>query len=80
VPIGHAEARRLAALVDSFPEPRRALVRERFAAALQQLKSTGLLRELEIFSAAESGARSAEHGRQLARRYFDQRIPCPFLE
>ena len=80
VPIAHAEARRLAALVESLPEPRRSIVRERFAAALRKLRSTDLLQELADLLAADDGVRPAEYFESWAKRYFEQGIPCPFLE
>jgi Fe-S-cluster containining protein len=75
VPIAEAEARRIHALVEELPEPRRSEVRARFAAARQRLAEAGLLAKLlhpEEWSEGD--------GRSLGMAYFQQGIPCPFLE
>lgn len=69
------EARALADLVANMPEPRRSTVRSRFAATQQRMAAAGL---------AESADNPAElpvdYLKELAYRYFQQRIDCPFLE
>jgi Fe-S-cluster containining protein len=75
VPIGEAEARRIRDLVESLPEPRRSVVRARFADARRRLAEAGLIDALE----------HPEHWVEDDRRsfgldYFRQRIACPFLE
>lgn len=76
VPVAELEARRLAELVQELPEPRRAVVRARFAEARRRLEVAGLLGKLgdaqREWSTEESGAFRLE--------YFRQGIPCPFLE
>jgi Fe-S-cluster containining protein len=74
VPIAPVEARRLAALVEELPEPRRSQVRERFAVAARRLSSAGLLARLE------AAPRDAAERRVLGLAYFAQRIACPFLD
>ncbi len=73
--ISDIEARALAQVVAEMPEPRRNVVRARFAAASQRMEQAGLA-EL---------ARHADHLppdrlRALATDYFKLRIDCPFLE
>jgi len=75
VPISALEARRLRALVNDMPAQRRALIRERFAAARGKLEEAGLLADL-------SGPRELSDSeiQTLGRAYFALAIACPFLE
>jgi Fe-S-cluster containining protein len=75
VPITEVEARQLRDLVNNLPEPRRTEVRARFAAARQQLESSGLLERLDQRELLQKVERKA-----LGLDYFHQAIPCPFLE
>lgn len=75
VPLAPAEARRLAELVASLPDGRRAEVEARFAAARERLSSGGLLARL----LAPEGWREGE-SRALGLAYFDQGVACPFLD
>jgi Fe-S-cluster containining protein len=75
VPISATEARRLAALVDQAPEPRRSALRARFADAVQWLEEAGLLEKLRRPEPLPREPRQA-----LGLEYFRQGIPCPFLE
>jgi len=81
VAISLVEAQTLADVVAAMPAERQAVIRRRFAAAIERLEAVGML------DAAE------EHGNRLlrttrdepsvsdvARRYFRQQIACPFLE
>ncbi|HTE37809.1 MAG TPA: YkgJ family cysteine cluster protein [Reyranella sp.] len=72
VPLSPSEARALARLVDTMPEPRRALIRGRFEEALRKLDAAGLLGRM--------GTRTPEERTELGRAYFRQGIACPFLE
>lgn len=75
VPLGETEARHIADVVDRLPEPRRAEVRARFAAAREKLEAAGLtaaFRDPPPGAAGEAKAR--------AREYFELGIACPFLE
>jgi Fe-S-cluster containining protein len=74
VPVAPLEARRLAALVDSQPEPRRTVVRSRFAEAVRRLDAAGLLTAIQgrLFATAETHA--------VGVAYFRLGIACPFLE
>ncbi len=73
VPISPSEAHALQRLVDTFPEPRRQVVKERFANAARQLN------EANLSNSIESIAEAADEG-ELAAAYFNLRIACPFLE
>lgn len=75
VAISEVEARRVGAVVESLPEARRDVVRGRFAEARRRLERAGLLEELE------SPDRVTDEGyTALVGAYFEEGIPCPFLE
>jgi Fe-S-cluster containining protein len=75
VPIAEAEARRIRDLVEAMPEPRRSLVRSRFAEALRRFADAGLLETLR-----QTDILDEERNRQAGLDYFRQHIACPFLE
>jgi Fe-S-cluster containining protein len=75
VPVAESEAYQLQALVQELPEPRRALLQARFAAAQEQLQAAGLLTKI-LFP----GELSVEERRRIGLDYFRQGIACPFLE
>jgi Fe-S-cluster containining protein len=75
VPISQAEARRIADLVAALPEPRRAGIRRRFAAAEERLAAAGMLETLtETRQIGEDGLRA------VGMDYFRLGLACPFLE
>ncbi|WP_165219889.1 YkgJ family cysteine cluster protein [Aquisphaera insulae] len=75
VPVTEVEARHLADLVASLPPPRRDAVLARFEASVARLAEAGLL---ETLRKPDSVPRSEREAVGLA--YFEQGIPCPFLE
>jgi Fe-S-cluster containining protein len=75
VPLSLPEAYLIRDLVEQLPEPRRAAVRARFAAARQRLHEAGLLADLEAPPAFGPGEK-IPHG----EAYFALGMPCPFLE
>ena len=75
VPISEAEARRIAELVESQPEPRRSQVKARFEDAAKRLAEAGLLEKLR-----QPDRWYREGYRAFGLEYFRQAIPCPFLE
>jgi Fe-S-cluster containining protein len=81
VTVSAAEARRLAALVDSLAEPRRSEVRRRFAEGLRKLGGTDLLARWTALSALERDdpVRAAAGFDEWALAYFRLAIPRPFL-
>ena len=75
VPVAEAEARRIRALVDDLPEPRRSEIRRRFAEAVRRFDEAGLLESLREVDALDKPGR-----RKLGLDYFLRHVPCPFLE
>jgi Fe-S-cluster containining protein len=75
VPIAEAEARRIAEVVEALPEPRRSVIRSRFAEARRRLEESGLI---DVLQRPEFWA--AEDRRSWGLEYFRQGIACPFLE
>lgn len=75
ISISHVEARRIRAVVENAPEPRRAAIHARFAAVREQLEQAGLLEKLR---AAESWT-AAEYT-MAVDACFALGIACPFLE
>jgi Fe-S-cluster containining protein len=75
VPIAEAEAHHVRDVVDRLPEPRRTEIRGRFARARRQLEEAGLLEKLLHPDRWAEG-----EGMGVGMSYFDQGIPCPFLE
>lgn len=71
VPVAAAEARAIARVVRSLPEPRQSVVRARFDAAVAAVAHAQLFEQL-----ADPGERRFETGRD----YFRLGIACPFLE
>ena len=75
VPISEVEARMIRDLVEGMPEPRRSLIRQRFAEARDRLEAAGLLESL--LNRADWPPDFME---KFGLDYFYQGIPCPFLE
>jgi Fe-S-cluster containining protein len=76
VPVAPAEALRLARLVASLPDERRALVERRFADAMACYEQAGIA---DRFAAAHQIPDEATRG-ELGLAYFRVGVPCPFLE
>jgi Fe-S-cluster containining protein len=83
VAISYVEAQDLADLVASMPPERQAVIRARFAEAVRRLEAAGLLGPVEpdgrAMLAPDLGTRESSL-QVVARLYFEQQIPCPFLE
>ncbi len=75
VPIAESEAYQLRSLVNAMPEPRRSVIRTRFADAKAKLQAVGVYDSI-LFP----GELTVEGRRQLGLEYFQQGIACPFLE
>jgi Fe-S-cluster containining protein len=75
VAISEVEARRIRVVVEHLPEPRRSVIRDRFAAAHDRLDRSGLLTKLR---AADQWT-EAEYEAQV-EAYHRVGLPCPFLE
>ena len=78
VPISEVEVRHLADLVEAMPEPRRSVVRQRFADAVEQLEQIDWFDRLDAAAADPEGA--GEKRVELALEYFGRGLACPFLE
>lgn len=77
VPISEVEARRIRDLVESLPEPRRSVIRSRFAESRERLDAAGLLDSL---LSNERLTWDKEARGRIGIDYFRLGLPCPFLE
>jgi Fe-S-cluster containining protein len=75
VPISEIEVESIRRLVDELPPPGRREIVARFEKAVKQLEASGLLAALRA-----SDHVTREDIRSLGTAYFEQGIPCPFLE
>jgi Fe-S-cluster containining protein len=75
VPVTPPEAYALLKLVDSLPEPRRTEIRERFANRVSVLRAAGLLPAY-----LDTAPTNPNEAREVAHRYFQLGLVCPFLE
>ncbi|MDQ6785678.1 MAG: YkgJ family cysteine cluster protein [Acidobacteriota bacterium] len=73
VPVAEIEAHQLAELVENMPEPRRSIVKQRFADAYRHFQSIGWFERLENCAEQKELERTV-------LRYFYEGVPCPFLE
>jgi Fe-S-cluster containining protein len=73
VPISESEAQHVKQLVDNLPEPRRTMVRERFAAGIERMAAAGLLERMRQVERETNAI-------VLGLDYFRVGVPCPFLE
>jgi Fe-S-cluster containining protein len=73
VPVAEAEARRIAALVEAMPEPRRAEIRARFESAERRLEETALASRMVDMPDGKTVI-------DVGTKYFGLGVPCPFLE
>jgi len=81
VAISLAEAQMLADVVAGLPPERQAVIRGRFAVAIQRLEEAGLLDGAEPKGSRMLQAASDDPTvTAVARRYFRLQIACPFLE
>lgn len=75
VPVSPVEARHVARLVESLPEARQKVIRDRFAAAREKLEAAGLWRQL---TNRQSWPKT--NVLPIGMDYFHLGIACPFLE
>ncbi len=83
VPVSPIEARRLAEVVGTMPEPGRSEVRARFVRAIERLEGAGLVDPRAAKGRAalvSKEARPSGAWNDVSRRYYDLRLDCPFLE
>jgi Fe-S-cluster containining protein len=76
VPVTPAEAYALALLIERLPQPRQNEVRAKFADRVAKLESAGLA---DAYLNRTSDV-TADDARQVARRYFQLGLVCPFLD
>jgi Fe-S-cluster containining protein len=76
VPLSIFEAEALAAWIRTLPAARQQALAARFQTAMQALTDAGLIDRM----AKEEDWLVAGFARQMGLDYFQQRIPCPFLE
>ncbi len=83
VPISETEAYQIAELVDAMDEPRRSIVKKRFADALTHFVEIDWFSQLndlaDMAAAGDPGFSPAEYER-VVTGYMDEDIYCPFLE
>ena len=75
VAISEVEAWRIAAIVETMPEPQRSSVQARFDSARQRLDEAGLLAQLRNAESMTEADYEAVVG-----SYFSVQLACPFLE
>ena len=83
VPISEVEVYQIAELVESMPESRRRVVKERFADAVDHFRKKGLLEELKKHydhGRPKTSRKQMEQAMDVAVKLFYEGIPCPFLE
>lgn len=84
VVISLADAEAISQLVAAMPAERQAVIRHRFAAAINRLENAGLLDANEPKGDRHLIQRLPSNGEDrplpLAQRYFQLQIACPFLE
>lgn len=75
VPLSEAETYQIAELVENMPEPRRSEVKDKFQKAFDHFAKIGWFEKLEKTASSEPEVRQ-----QTLTDYFEEGIPCPFLE
>jgi Fe-S-cluster containining protein len=83
VPIAEVEVYQIAELVESMPEPRRSVIKKRFADAVAHFREMKWFEKINEH--LEVGGSLEEHeamkkGLEIVMEYFHEGIPCPFLE
>lgn len=75
VPVGEMEAHNIARLVNEFPEPKRAEVKQKFADAVEHFQKNGWLEKLNSLLSMTNQERL-----DLATEFFYEGVSCPLLE
>lgn len=81
--ISEAEAFNLAEMVESMPEPRRSVIKKRFADGREHFADLNWFERFNDFSREAQAGKSEALGKtfvSLLSEYVEQRIACPFLE
>jgi Fe-S-cluster containining protein len=81
VPISEIEAYQIAELVESLPEERRNMVKQKFADAHEHFQRSGWFDKFhDHYRNANTDADERKNAVAAVHRYFEEGIPCPFLE
>ncbi len=83
VPIAETEVYHIAEVVDELPEPRRTEIKQRFADAVDhftKLDWFNRMKQTADRAATEPREQVVEAIQQTALQYFNENIPCPFLD
>jgi Fe-S-cluster containining protein len=75
VPLAEIEAFQLAELVENMPEPRRTVIKQRFADGVKHFRENKWFERMDMFLELSPKERQA-----LVMEYFYEGVPCPFLE
>jgi Fe-S-cluster containining protein len=83
VPISEVEVYQIAELVESMPEPRRSVIKQRFADGVAHFKKVGWFDKIN--GQYEDGKKkesvtAVREAIDVVMEYFYEGIPCPFLE
>lgn len=80
VPISESEAYLLRGLIEEMPEPDKTNVMKRFNEAFDHFEKIGWFEKVrEIFLIKDRKSRKKRRD-ELARKYFTEDVPCPFLK
>jgi Fe-S-cluster containining protein len=83
VPISELEVYQIAELVESMPEPRRSVVKKRFADAVDHFRNNGMI-DLMVqqydHGRRKTWRKQMDEAKGGVAKYFQEGIPCPFLE
>ena len=83
VPISEVEIYQLAELVESMPEPRRSVIKQRFADGVAHFKKVGWFDKVNRQPEENKDLPEDEairKGLEVIMEYFKEGVPCPFLE
>ena len=83
VPISEVEVYQIAELVEAMPEPRRSVIKKRFADAVEHFRKNGLIELLKThydYGRPKTSREQIEEAMDAVMKFFYEGIPCPFLE
>ena len=75
VPLAEVEAFQIAELVENMPEPRRSRIKRKFAEGARHFHENHWFEKMERYPRLSAKERQA-----LVMEYFNEGVPCPFLE
>ena len=81
VPISEIEAYQITDLVESMPEARRTVIKERFEAANRHFENLGWFEKFKAeYLRKKTSLSEVSKAVRLAHDYFGEKVACPFLE